>query len=120
MMSRVSKGVFDILDDWMKYANYQLERRADIYFARYLPEIMKLEYIGEMNIDDTHIIPEFPIIVPGKNTDSKKIDYAVFGEKGLYFIELKTTMDYILKIETEWLNHQYEKNLKNSLKIFLS
>ena len=97
------EDIFEILNIWMKFPNYQLERRADIYFAKYLPVIMKeCDFIGEECIKREHIIPEFPLKHYDSNR-SNKVDYAVFGEKALYFIELKTTMDYIKDIKITYL-----------------
>jgi hypothetical protein len=33
--------LFDRLDAWRHFPNYQLERRADIFFALYLPEVLE-------------------------------------------------------------------------------
>jgi len=70
-----------------------LERRADIFFAAYLPEILS-DRFGRIPFA---LIPEFPIhiptIYPGKQGNlSYRIDYlAVFGDPlELIFIELKT------------------------------
>lgn len=85
--------IFNLLEKWYKFPKYQLERRLDIFFALYLPEILK----KELNIDAKHtnIIPEFPL----KKADSNKsnnADYAIFSKKDekvqLYLIELKTDM----------------------------
>jgi len=104
-MDESINDVFRLLDKWAKYPNYQLERRADIFFALHLSEIMKIICKEEKNIDDSHIVPEFPlrdkIYIKGNRTyHSRKVDYAVFGEKVLYLIELKTTMDDVKDIKT--------------------
>ena len=85
------KSVFDLLNRWAPFPKYQLERRADIFFAFYLPEIMKMEKFGE-TISHDDIIPEFPIKKDDSNL-SNNVDYVVIGEKAIYFIELKTAMD---------------------------
>ena len=84
------ESVFDLLDEWREFPSYQLERRADIYFALLLPEIMKL--FGE-DIKHEDVIPEFPL----KNEKRKdyrplRVDYVVFGSKKVYFVELKTSI----------------------------
>ena len=33
--------VFKLLDNWRHLPDYQLERRADIFFALFLPEVLK-------------------------------------------------------------------------------
>ncbi|MFZ5517996.1 MAG: hypothetical protein ACOY90_15225 [Candidatus Zhuqueibacterota bacterium] len=83
--------LFDTLEDWRHLPNYQLERRADIFFAIHLKTILKHTH----NIDVKAIIPEFPIrigsIYPDKhNNKSYKVDYAVFDSSKCYLIELKT------------------------------
>jgi len=93
--------IFKLLDDWRKLPSYQLERRADIYFACYLPEIMmdflsKEDDVGQNKINLENIIPEFPLkksdcISGEKNYTSTKVDYAVFTQSKLYLVELKTT-----------------------------
>ena len=39
-MAKRGEDVFELLDDWRHLPAYQLERRADIYFAMYLPELL--------------------------------------------------------------------------------
>lgn len=36
--------IFDWLDRWRQLPAYQLERRADIFFALYLPEIIAYKF----------------------------------------------------------------------------
>lgn len=87
-------ALFDRMDAWRHLPNYQLERRADIFFSLYLPEVLE-KILGTPVLKD--LIPEFPIhietIYPDKRTDkSFKIDYVAFSEKldKTVFIELKT------------------------------
>lgn len=86
--------VFDLLDRWRHLPAYQLERRADAYFALYLREVLEAELGVEL---DPRLIPELPIrrdLVfpepPGKQ--SVKVDYAAFerGRDRVWFVELKT------------------------------
>ena len=49
--------LFDKLDMWRNLPAYQLERRADIFFAIYLKDIIQNKY--RTIIDFT--IPEFPV-----------------------------------------------------------
>ena len=50
--------LFDRLDVWRHFPNYQLERRADIFFALYLPEV--LESTLEIAINPL-LAPEFTV-----------------------------------------------------------
>lgn len=89
--------IFRLLGEWRKLPKYQLERRLDIFFALYLPQILK-EKIGEFSYDD--IIPELPLKKHNpKNNSSNNADYAVFHEENnkvkLYLIELKTDINSI-------------------------
>jgi hypothetical protein len=85
-------ALFDLLDKYRKFPAYQLERRADIFFALYLEEILKPDY----NQDIRMIIPEFPVRKGAINEDmsnrSYKIDYVVFLKNSLkvLLVELKT------------------------------
>jgi hypothetical protein len=88
------KKLFDLLDDWRNLPSYQLERRADIFFALYLETV--LEKILGIKID--LIIPEFPVRVgeiseklPELNK-SFKIDYLAYSiiSQKVFLIELKT------------------------------
>lgn len=87
--------LFDLLDDWRILPAYQLERRADIFFAIYLPDILK----DNFGVDIEFIIPEFPVRVGtvAPNTKSNpnlsfKIDYVAVSnsKKTVYLVELKT------------------------------
>ena len=97
--------IFERLDEWRHLPAYQLERRADIFFALFLPEV--LSKVFRTNIDPATIIPEFPIkksiLAPLNTCHSYNIDYFASskdrtvlptGEKGrvIYFVELKTDM----------------------------
>ena len=91
--------LFDNLDTWKHLPNYQLERRADIFFSIYLAGLLKHKY------GDTYtLIPEFPIHakiveeVAGKN-HSFKIDYLAVPSESetLFFIELKTDIKSLSK-----------------------
>ena len=47
--------IFDLLDKWRHFPSYQLERRADIFFAAFLPDLIDDKY---KSIPRT-IIPEY-------------------------------------------------------------
>ena len=74
--------VFANLDRWRHLPNYQLERRADIFFSVYLRGLM--EEVTGVALDDV-IIPELPIkrelIWSDLATDkSVKVDYVLFSK----------------------------------------
>lgn len=91
-MSYTNK-LFDTLDKWRHFPNYQLERRADIFFSLYLSEVLKSKGTDVKS----DFIPEFPVrigtIYPDIETNkSYKIDYVGItndGKKAI-LVELKT------------------------------
>lgn len=85
-MSDVNE-VFRLLDRWKHHPNYQLERRADIFFAVYLRAVLK-KYIGATR---EVVIPEFPVKQENHNL-SDKVDYMALSEDGqvMMLVELKT------------------------------
>jgi hypothetical protein len=94
MVDHDMAAVFDLMDKWRHLPSYQLERRADIFFAHFLPDI--LEGTRNLRIHPV-IVPEFPVhkgtIKPKiTNNTSNNIDYVVFSEdlSEAYLIELKT------------------------------
>ena len=94
-------NLFDMLDDWRSLPAYQLERRADIFFALYLKEILKANIEDHPVID--YIIPEFPIRKGNLKVEkdnprpnlSFKIDYLAVSvsSKTIFLVELKTEND---------------------------
>jgi len=86
--------LFNLLDDWRTLPAYQLERRADIFFALYLDKILEKQKGVKIDL----IIPEFPVrlgSLPDHNhldNRSYKIDYLVYSAKQqrVFLIELKT------------------------------
>lgn len=86
--------VFRHLDRWRHLPNYQLERRADIFFSVYLHDVVE-ELTGVPLEDD--LVPELPIkrdlVWPELPTNkSVKVDYALFARdrSRVFFVELKT------------------------------
>ncbi len=92
--------LFDLLNDWRNLPSYQLERRADIFFALHLEKILKCSRSKlTTNNKIIGIIPELPVLkrIINKNESTNrsfKVDYAVFFENSSSFllIELKTDM----------------------------
>ncbi len=87
-------ALFANLDRWRHLPNYQLERRADIFFSLYLVDLLR-EVTG-VDLEDT-IVPELPIkrdlIWADLPTDkSVKVDYVLFAKdrSRVFFVELKT------------------------------
>lgn len=84
--------VFNLLDSWRLLPAYQLERRADIFFAIYLSDIIQ----DILNLKVVDIIPELPIRIGTIRPEievnkSYKIDYCLFTEsKEVLLVELKT------------------------------
>src|SRR3954471_10553150 len=86
--------VFDLLDDWRLLPDYQLERRADIFFALYLSEFLAAHLDVPVR---PLLIPEFPcrfgtIRDACDSNQSCKIDFVALSKDGTraFFIELKT------------------------------
>jgi len=87
-------ALFDRMDAWRHFPNYQLERRADIFFALYLPEVIEAKLGFPVR---PKLIPEFPVrigmIYPNIDTyKSYKIDYVALSSAAdeAVLIELKT------------------------------
>lgn len=85
--------IFELLTQWYQLPKYQLERRLDIFFALYLPEILETKGISKVN--NINIFPEFPLKKDGQDEfRSNNADYAIiYKEKDKYklcLIELKT------------------------------
>ncbi len=86
--------LFDRLDTWRHFPNYQLERRADIFFSLYLPEVLE-QILGFAILPE--LIPEFPVRIGTFYTNipidkSYKIDYLALSAKAdkAVLVELKT------------------------------
>lgn len=84
--------LFDLLDKWRYFPAYQLERRADIFFAIFLKQIIQNKY----NLSIDTLIPEFPVrvgaIIEKEINKSFKIDYVAVNQKmkEVFLVELKT------------------------------
>ncbi len=105
-MDAISR-LFDLLDDWRHLPDYQLERRADIFFAMYLPAFLASRLGINFNPE---IIPEFPVRIGTINPDlpinkSKKIDYLIVSRDAsqAVFVELKTDSGSRRSVQDEYL-----------------
>ncbi len=109
--------IFEKLTEYANYPDYQLERRLDIFFLIYLKEILTIKGI---DISDTFIFPEFPLLKKYENEfydlekslASKRADYVVFSNQKMYIIELKTDME---SINENQLNHY--KNVAKKISV---
>ncbi|MAT38115.1 MAG: hypothetical protein CL946_00775 [Ectothiorhodospiraceae bacterium] len=85
--------IFDLLDQWRHLPNYQLERRADIFFAPFIAIILE-RHFGVPVLPD--IVPEFPLHLKtlklGYTNQSVKVDYVALSvdRNRVFFVELKT------------------------------
>ena len=86
--------LFDRMDAWRHLPAYQLERRADLFFSLYIPEVLEAK-LG-FAVKDI-LVPEFPVrigtIYPNTPINkSFKIDYVAISEDGskVVLVELKT------------------------------
>ena len=84
------RAVFNLLDRWRHFPSDQLERRADIFFALYLPGILK-HALGVTV--DPRVIPEFPIRKEHSRR-STRADYFLLSKdrSSAFLVELKTEM----------------------------
>ena len=111
--------LFDRLDKWRHLPAYQLERRADIFFAIYLNDIIK----GKFKEEIQYIIPEFPVrlgnVYSNKTLNnpnlSFKIDYVAISNKAkkVFLIELKTDNSSRREKQDWYLERAKENNINN-------
>ena len=107
--------VFDLLDAWRHFPAYQLERRADIFFAVYIPRVVQHRYGAQV----AHIIPEFPIRIGTIYPDipinkSYKADYLVLATRPTLnlLVELKTDDTSRRPTQDRYLHAAKEAGLK--------
>lgn len=93
-------SLFDRLDAWRHLPAYQLERRADIFFALYMREILGAVFSVEID----GLIPEFPIKQCSSNR-SDKVDYLALASnaKRGFLVELKTDIGSRRKTQDAYL-----------------
>jgi hypothetical protein len=106
------------MDSWRHLPSYQLERRADIFFAAYLPDIIR----HKLDLDPQIVIPEFPVRIgtvnPNSNSNrSYKVDYVVTSgnSEEVLFIELKTDMQSRRGIQDRYLKKSKQLGMKELL-----
>lgn len=117
-MSAINE-LFDKLDDWRNLPAYQLERRADIFFAMYLPDIVAAKFGWQIQ----SILPEFPIRIELVNrhritNQSVKFDYLLRLEQQPHFalLELKTDMSSRGAKQEEYLKDACSKGMHELVK----
>ena len=90
-------STFDLLDNWRHLPSYQLERRADIFFALFLPNVLNHALkCCDVKVNP-YLIPEFPLRTgTGTTKHSFKIDYFALSCDGenAFLIELKTDLNW--------------------------
>ena len=87
----IIKQVFRLIDKWRHLPGYALERRADIFFALFLPEVLEKHCGIKVKLP---LIPEFSIDKETENNRYRQADYFALsenGQKGI-LVELKTNM----------------------------
>jgi hypothetical protein len=107
--------LFSLLDDWRHLPAYQLERRADIFFAIYLDKVITAKFGHTIDF----IVPEFPVRVGDISENvlhlnmSFKIDYVAVCEQvnKVYFIELKTDQSSRRDKQDRYLDKAREINV---------
>ena len=112
--------VFANLDRWRHFPAYQLERRADVFFSVFLPDVLAARTGIEI---DPRVIPEFPLkcdlIWPGRPcSKSVKVDYVLFARdlSRTFFVELKTDAASRRERQDEYLHRAREIGLNALLK----
>jgi hypothetical protein len=87
-------ALFNRMDAWRHLPSYQLERRADLFFALYLPQVLKAKLGFAIRPE---LIPEFPVrigtVYPHRPINrSFNIDYLALSADAdkAVFVELKT------------------------------
>lgn len=111
---------FKLLDRWRHLPAYQLERRADIFFALFLPEVLGEHFNTKIN---PLLVPEFPIrkrLLPkyrdNKDNRSVKADYLALEDgafpKRAFLVELKTDRASQRRDQDVNLGHAVDVGLK--------
>ena len=109
------KRVFALLDRWRHLPAYQLERRADVLFALFLPDVLQGHFGVPIN---PKLIPEFPI----KNQDdnqSSKVDFLALQDspdgkraERAFLVELKTDMASRREEQDKTLRYAERRGMK--------
>lgn len=120
-----TEPIFELLSEWRHLPAYQLERRADIFFALYLPTVLESRFGAKIM---EPLIPEFPIKYPTKRRGedrlrweyhtSKKVDFFALQEsksggtiEQAFLVELKTDMGSRREKQDEYLDWAVRRGL---------
>ena len=100
--------VFSLLDQWRHLPAYQLERRADIFFGLFLPDVLDDHLRPKGLTVDQRLIPEFPLRQKGSNRSDKAdyfalATYARTGDQVAFLVELKTDIRSARNPQKEYL-----------------
>ncbi len=109
-------SIFGLLDKWRHLPAYQLERRADIFFALFLPDVLN-RHLSQRGIAiDPRLVPEFPLKRREDNR-SKKADYLALStdHKHAFLIELKTDSVSLDKDQFGYLNDAVHRGMHKLL-----
>lgn len=106
--------VFDRLDRWRCLPDYQLERRADLFFSLYVPEILEDRLHRPFR---SSVVPEFPIKQEDSNR-SDKADYLGISSEfdQLVLVELKTDRNSVRSPQFEYLIRGARKDARTLLR----
>ena len=108
------------LDQWRHLPAYQFERRVDVFFGLFLPEVIERRFKAPSG----KLIPEFPLH-KGKtrisedcgDNQSVNVDFAVFCSKPegkrIFLVELKTDMHSINEAQLRNMVKAKEAKSKN-------
>ena len=105
-------GLLDLLDSWRHLPSYQLERRADVFFGLFLPEVLSC-HLRQRDIEiDPRLIPEFPLGQRGTKR-SDKADYFALSidRKHAFLIELKTDLGSLRQSQKDYLHRAERRGL---------
>lgn len=113
--------VFELLERWRHLPDYQLERRADIFFASFLPEVLR----DHFQLDQSPVlIPEFPIR-SREDRRPDRVDYLALKMRQsqdtnvcerAFLIELKTDMASIREEQRRHLERAAKKGLEKLIR----
>lgn len=114
------KAIFERLDEWKQFPNYQLERRLDIFISLFIKELLESKLWPLQEI----IIPEFPIARKTiGETDGPyktvKVDYVLFPKdykNPIVFLELKTDDGSVRESQISYLRKSKEATIEAILK----
>ena len=108
--------LFASLNRWRHLPAYQLERRADIYFGLFLPDVLN-HHLGSRNLTiDPRIIPEFPLGQAASRRSDKADYFALSVDRSRAFlIELKTDLRSVRAAQERYLKQAQARGMADLL-----